>query len=411
MFVNNLRVRYVLGMLVFFVFPIALMFSCLNISKEKEITFIYDKYLEETPEVRVLLLKNAKQAKIEINSPYTIRDLDNNRILTQGTYLPSSTVSVNSGRFQIKPVASRSTSKISAPLIAVDGKIEITSQEGGFIKLNNSKYQGKLLMIPKKTKRFTVLEEINVEDYLPGVVASEMPAKWQDDAILAQVIAARTYAIYQKKINNNAQYHIDKLDLAYNGSYKNLSKLNGIVSKSKGVVMVYDWEIFPGYFHSACGGHTEDVNRIFDLKSIPPLSGADCGNCGKSKYYRWTKVIKKSEIEKRLRNFKIRVNGLKGITAEGIGPGGHCSTVKIEYSKGVKRINANEFRLMVGPNYLRSTAFNIKDNGNSLIFEGKGWGHGVGLCQYGTQNMAKSGFKWHEILKRYYPGTGFVKIY
>ncbi len=220
MFVNNLSVRYILGMLVFFVFPIVLMFSCLNTSKEREITFIYDKYLEETPEVRVLLLENAKQAKIEINSPYTIRNLDNNEILTQGTYLPSSTVSVNSGRFQIKPVSSRSTSKISATLIEVDGKIEITSQEGGFIKLNNSKYQGKLLIIPKKTKRFTVLEEINVEDYLSGVVASEMPSKWQDDAILAQVIAARTYAIYQKKINNNAQYHIGKLDLAYNGSYK-----------------------------------------------------------------------------------------------------------------------------------------------------------------------------------------------
>jgi stage II sporulation protein D len=411
LFVNNINIRYVIVALVFFVFPIALLFSCLNISKKKEITFIYDKYLEKPPDVRVLLLENAEKAKIEINSSYVIRRLDNNKILTQGTYLPDSAISVNSGRFQIKPVSSHSTPKISAPFIEVDGKIEITTQNGGFIRLNNSKYQGKLLMIPQKAGRFSVLEEINVEDYLPGVIGSEMPAKWPDDAIIAQVIAARTYAVYQKKNNLNAQYHINKLDLAYNGSYKSLPRLTEIVNKSRGIIMVYDWGIFPGYFHSTCGGHTEDVSLVFDLKSIRPLSGARCGYCSKSKYYRWKEVIKKGEIEERLRNSSINVKEVNGITAEGIGPGGHCSTIKVKYSKGEKRINANEFRLMIGPNYLLSTAFKIKDSGNSLIFEGKGWGHGVGLCQYGTQDMAESGFKWFEILKHYYPGTEFVKIY
>ncbi len=410
MFVNNLNIRYAIIALVFFVFPVALFFSCLSISKEKANTLVYDKYLEKPPDVRVLLLENAEEAKIEINSAYTIWELGNNKILAQGNYLPESTVYVNSGRFQIKPVSSLSTRK-QYPLIEVGGKIEITSQNNGFIKLNNSKYQGKLQMIPKKAKRFTVVEEINVEDYLPGVVESEMPAKWQDSAILAQVIAARTYAVYQKKINTNAQYHIYKRDLAYSGSYTSHPKPKELVEKSRGVIMVYDWEIFPGYFHSTCGGHTEDVNLVLGLKSILPLSGVSCGYCKKSKYYRWKKVIKKSEIEERLRNFGIKVKGLSGITAEKIGPGGHCSTIKIKYSKGTKRLNANEFRLMVGPNYLRSTAFKVKDEGSSLIFEGKGWGHGIGLCQYGTQDMARSGYKWFEILRRYYPGSKFVKIY
>ena len=408
---NKLNIRYAIVALVFLVFPVALLFSCLSIGKEKANTFVYDKYLENPPEVRVLLLKNAKKAKIEIKSPYTIRDLDNNKILAQGTSLPESTVYVNSGRFKIKPVYSNSIRKIPAPLIEVVGKIEITSQNNGFIKLNKSKYKGKLLMIPQKAERFSVIEEINVEDYLPGVVESEMPAKWRDDAILAQVIAARTYAVYQKKINTDAQYHIDKLDLAYSGSYKSHSKPKELVEKSRGVIMVYDWGIFPGYFHSTCGGHTEDINMVLGLKSIPPLSGVRCRYCKKSKFYRWKKVIKKSKIEERLRNFGIKVKGLSGITAEKIGPGGHCSTIKVKYSKGIKRLNANEFRLMVGPNYLRSTAFKIKDNGSSLTFEGKGWGHGVGLCQYGTQGMARSGYKWFEILRHYYPGTEFVKIY
>lgn len=402
MFTNN--IRYIIVVLVFFAFPVALLFSCLNISKEKEITFIYDKYLKQPPDVRVLLLENAEKAKIEINSSYVIRRLDNNKVLTQGTNLPDSTVSVNSGRFQIKPISAHSS-------IEADGKIEITLQDGGFIRLDNLRYQGRLMMIPQKARRFSVLEEINVEDYLPGVIESEMPAKWREDAIIAQVVAARTYAVYQKKNNPDAQYHINKLDLAYNGSYKNLPRITEIVNKSRGIIMVYDWGIFPGYFHSTCGGHTEDVNLVFGLKSLRPLTGTRCGYCNKSKHYRWKEVIKKGEIEERLRNSGINVREVNDITAEGIGPGGHCSTIKIKHSKGVKRIDANEFRLMIGPNYLRSTAFKIKDSGNSFIFEGKGWGHGVGLCQYGTQGMAESGFKWFEILKHYYPGTEFVKIY
>ena len=175
--------------------------------------------------------------------------------------------------------------------------------------------------------------------------------------------------------------------------------------------MVYDWKLFPGYFHSTCGGHTEDINLVFNLKSIPPLSGVDCGYCNKSKYYHWKKELRKNEIENKLNVTNSKVKKIRNITTEEIGPGGHCSTIKIEHAGGTKRVNANDFRLMVGPNNLRSTSFKIKNNGSSFIFEGSGWGHGVGLCQYGTQDMAKSGFKWFEILRHYYPEIDLVKIY
>ena len=281
----------------------------------------------------------------------------------------------------------------------------------GFVKLNKSKYCGKLILVPKDDDRFSILEEIGIEEYLPGVIEGEMPIKWNDDALQAQVIAARTYAIYKRKINSDALYHINKLDLAYKGSYMNQTKTRGIVDKSRGTVMVYDWQLFPGYFHSTCGGHTEDINLVFNLKSIPPLSGVDCGHCNNSKYYHWKKKLGKNEIENKLNVTKSKVKKIRNITTEEIGPGGHCSTIKIEHAGGTKRVNANDFRLMVGPNNLRSTSFKIKNNGSSFIFEGSGWGHGVGLCQYGTQDMAKSGFKWFDILRHYYPEIDLVKIY
>ncbi len=74
-------------------------------------------------------------------------------------------------------------------------------------------------------------------------------------------------------------------------------------------------------------------------------------------------------------------------------------------------MNANVFRLLVGPNYLYSTAFDSKNNGKSITFLGRGWGHGVGLCQYGAQAMAEKGFQWTAILKHYYPKIELVRVY
>jgi stage II sporulation protein D len=255
------------------------------------------------------------------------------------------------------------------------------------------------------------LEEIGIEEYLPGVIEGEMPIMWNDEALQAQVIAVRTYAIYKRKINGNALYHINKLDLAYKGSYMNQTKTKEIVDKSRGTVMVYDWKLFPGYFHSTCGGHTEDINLVFNLNSIPPLSGVDCGYCNNSKYYHWKKKLGKDMIQNKLNAAKSKVKKIRNITTEQIGPGGHCSTIKIDHAGGIKRVNANDFRLIIGPNNLRSTSFSIKNSGSSFIFEGTGWGHGVGLCQYGTQSMAKSGFRWYDILRHYYPEIDLVKIY
>jgi len=410
LFIITSKIKYVLFGLVFTFLLIALLVSCLNTSTDAEKVYKYDKYLKTPPDIRVLLQKDVEETEIEISHPYSISDLDSNKILASSASLPKSVIFLKSGEFRIKPQSSQSTSEASTTFVKTNSNVGIVS-DNGFIKIDKSKYRGKLILVPEITDRFTVLEEIGIEEYLPGVIEGEMPTLWQDDAIQAQVIAARTYAIYKKKIKDNALYHIDKLDLAYNGSYSHQPKTKEIVDKSRGTVMVYNWELFPGYFHSTCGGHTEDINLVFNLRSIPPLSGVDCGYCNKSKYYNWRTDLKKNEIERKLVNSKFSVKKINNIVTEKTGPGGHSSIIKIEHSGGTKRVNANEFRLIVGPNHLRSTAFKVKNNGNSLIFNGNGWGHGVGLCQYGTQGMANSGFKWYDILKHYYPEIDLVKIY
>jgi stage II sporulation protein D len=410
LFIVTSKIKYAFfGLGSIFILTVLLV-SCLKTGTNTETVYKYDKYLKAPPDIRVLLQKDIKETEIEISHPYSISDLDSNKILASRTNLPKSVLFIKSGEFRIKPQTSYSTSGASTTFVKTNSNVGIVSDKG-FIKIDKSKYRGKLILVPQNNDRFSVLEEIGIEEYLPGVIEGEMPTLWQDDAIQAQVIAARTYAIYQRKTKDNALYHIGKLDLAYNGSYNYQPKTKRIVDKSRGTVMVYNWELFPGYFHSTCGGHTEDINTVFNLRSIPPLSGVDCKYCNKSKYYNWRVNLKKDEIERKLVNAKFNVNKISKIVTEKTGQGGRSSIIRIEHSGGIKRVNANEFRLIIGPNNLRSTAFKVKDNGNSLIFEGSGWGHGVGLCQYGTQGMATSGFKWYDILKHYYPEIDLVKIY
>ena len=404
------KTRYAFGFLIFVCFLVAVLVSCLNTNNNADAVYRYDNYLKTPPSIRVLLHNNIKEIQIEINQPYSISDFKSDEILADRENLKKSILYLKSGDFRTKPLASEPTHNAPSNFIKANGNVSIFTSKG-FVKLKKSKYCGKLILIPKEDDRFSILEEIGLEEYLPGVVEGEMPMMWNDDALQAQVIAVRTYVIYKRKIKANSLYHINKLDLAYKGSYMNKAKTKEIVDKTRGTVMVYDWKLFPGYFHSTCGGHTEDINLVFNLKSIPPLSGVDCGYCNNSKYYHWKKRLGRNEIQNKLNTAKSKVKRIRNISTEQIGPGGHCSTIKIEHTGGTKRVNANDFRLIVGPNNLRSTSFSIKSSGSSFVFEGKGWGHGVGLCQYGTQNMAKSGSRWYDILRYYYPEIDLVKIY
>ncbi|MGR3293444.1 MAG: SpoIID/LytB domain-containing protein [Candidatus Scalindua sp.] len=406
----NSKIRYAFGCLIFVCFVVALLVSCLNTNNNAEAVYKYDNYLKTPPNIRVLLHNNIKEIQIEINQPYSISDFKSGAILADRENLKKSVIYLKSGDFKTRPLTSDSAHNAPTTFIKANGNVSIYTNNG-FVKLNKLKYCGKLILVPKDNDRFSILEEIGIEEYLPGVIEGEMPIMWNDDALQAQVIAVRTYAIYKIKIKRNALYHINKLDLAYKGSYMNQTKAKEIVDKTRGTVMVYDWQLFPGYFHSTCGGHTEDINLVFNLKSIPPLSGVECGYCNNSKYYHWKKKLGRNEIQNKLNATKSKVKKIRNITTEQIGPGGHCSTIKIDHAGGTKRVNANDFRLIIGPNNLRSTSFSIKSSGSSFIFEGNGWGHGVGLCQYGTQNMAKSGFRWYDILRHYYPEIDLVKIY
>ncbi|HHT9158630.1 MAG: hypothetical protein A2099_00230 [Planctomycetes bacterium GWF2_39_10] len=358
----------------------------------------YGPLLDKTPIVRVLLINDAKDAQLAIRGSYQITGSLTN-IIEQGQGLQNATISVTNSSIKI---GNKNYD---------NSELRITSLRDGEIELNKVRYRGEIRILLQFNNKFSVINEIDLESFVAGVLGSEMMPSWNEEALRAQAVTARTYALYKKKKRRDEVYHLDMLELAYRGMAGETTRLNKIVQETKGVVMVYNWNIFPAYFHSTCGGHTEDSNHVFGKDSIPPLSGVVCNYCNNSKYSRWSTDINKSDIEKRLRESNIYVSNINTIKTLDPGVGNHGSRVEIISANGSKEMNANDFRLLVGPNYLYSTAFNSRNNGKSITFSGRGWGHGVGLCQYGAQAMAEKGFKWTAILEYYYPKINLVRVY
>lgn len=358
----------------------------------------YGPLMDKMPVVRVLLVNDKREAAVAIHGSYQITGSLTN-IIEQGQGLQKCAISISDGGINVGDKHYNHS------------EIRIATQQDGGIELNNVRYRGEIRILQQFNNKFSVIGETDVEDFVSGVVGSEMPSSWEEDALRAQAVAVRTYVMYKKKVRRDEVYHLDLQELAYRGVAGETARVSSMVQDTKGVVMVHNWNIFPAYFHSTCGGHTEDVHHVFGKDSIPPLSGVECNYCNNSKHSQWSKDISKSAIEKKLQDANVSISSIRAVRAVNPGAGNHGSRVEITTANGTKEMNANDFRLMIGPNNLLSTSFQAKSTGKNITFSGRGWGHGVGLCQYGAQAMAQKGFPWAAILKHYYPEIELVRVY
>ena len=287
----------------------------------------------------------------------------------------------------------------------------IRSSDRRGIWINSKRYSGQINIVFRNNKIF-VINVLGVEKYLNSVVGSEMPHKWHIEALKAQAIASRTYAL---KKTNNGLYDIDstQTNQVYNGLESSTFKTRRAVRETRSLVITYKNKLINALFHSSSGGMTENSEAVWSDPYPYLVTVKDFDQ--KNPKIRWNKEVSKSELKE---IFPI-IGGIQQIEVLNITETGRIKNLKIIGTFGDKVITGKEFRSKLG---LKSTLFrptisedfyDKKDLNNQsniqfhpfLIISGMGAGHGVGMSQWGARYMADKGYKANQILKHFYKGV------
>ncbi len=268
----------------------------------------------------------------------------------------------------------------------------------GELLLRGINYKGKI-EVWKGQKGLYVINELPLEEYVKSVVYSETTDDWPLEALKVQAIVARTYAVRQIMKNRDKLYHLSSSTLhqLYRGNQKD-RLIEQAVNETKGLIVTYKGKPIEALYHSTCGGRTEYAEEVFSKKE--PYLRSVKNDCSISPYWRWRKRIGKREIERAL-----KIENLKDLKIVSHTKSGRVKELKIITESRTLEITAKDLRRILGWKHLPSTWFKISKEGNSFVFDGRGYGHGVGLCQWGALEMALKGYDFKYILGYYYPGT------
>ncbi len=366
---------------------------------------------EAVPDVRVAALKDAAGLKITTG---TAEARVFNAAGAEIERLPANTVL----QINFSPNALVAN---GSPLNELNLRFESTST----LKLNDQELASRLIVY-RQARGLLAVAQINLEEYLAGVLAGEVPFdKWHIEALKAQAIASRSFAYYQVKKNAAELYDVEStvMSQVFRAGYRNNATLLNVVNSTRGLVLTNNGAPFSAYFHSTCGDHTDPSSLIFpDRPAARPFSPVSCGYCQQSPSYRWTFSLDKRALEQKFASSFTGAQHLASITfldtngaQIGNEPGGfrRVALVQIKRTDGTTfQVVANQFRLTVGAKDLKSMLFaQAADRGSTIEISGAGFGHGVGLCQWGSEGMAAAGFNHLQILGKYYSGAALTRIY
>ncbi len=290
--------------------------------------------------------------------------------------------------------------------------------ENGLVWIGDTWYRGRVQITPSGNG-VTAINHVDLEEYLYSVVASEMPTSWHAEALKAQSVAARSYALYKKNLSKNPLYDLGDTTKfqVYKGAAAETDSTRSAVTGTAGEVLTYNGTLIEAVFHSSSGGHTENVEDVWS-KPIPYLRGVPDFDQDSPKYS-WTESFSAAQLRNKL---SAKVSGLDsigsiiGLVPQQASPHGRVKTFRLIGQNGDRLIKGNDVRNALG---LKSTRFEVLANGTSqlkqttpsnFILRGYGYGHGIGMSQYGAKGMAQTGNSYQAILSHYYQGTQLSQI-
>ncbi len=286
---------------------------------------------------------------------------------------------------------------------------------GGNLQFGGTNYRGEFLLLNREG-RVLVINELPLDEYLYGVIKKEIAPGWPLAPVKAQTVAARSFALYYLQRNREEPYDLGAtwLSQVYGGKDAETEQVLEAVRRTRGEVLVYRGRVVPGYFHANSGGYIETAEDIWEgtrTEYIEP--GPDTWSL-QAQHAFWQEEISRPEINKALSAEGLpgidRLDSLK-ITRRL--PSGRASKFSYRCRDGrIHTVRADKFRLALGPEYLRSTWIDeIEPISGGIRFSGKGWGHGIGMSQWGAYRMGEMGRDYREILEFYYSNAKIMGNY
>lgn len=307
----------------------------------------------------------------------------------------------------------------------VKNEIEVSNnivekQDENVVQYDYKEYN-KIKLLHKQDKK---IEEIPLDEYLLGVVSAEMPANFEQEALNAQALVARTYTIYSIKRNKNKHEGADICDSsaccqAWISKEDRLARWNEdvreeywnkivkAVNTTKGKVITYNGDVIDAFFHSNSGGITEIPVNVWGGTNFPYLQSVQTsGEEGYSQYSSEVTLTQEELINKirtKHSDFNIDISQQDSVKILEYTEAGRVKNIQI----GNLKLSGVEVRSLLG---LKSTNFKIEINDGKVTFIVTGYGHGVGMSQTGADSMAKQGSNYEEIIKHFYTGVEITEF-
>lgn len=277
-------------------------------------------------------------------------------------------------------------------------ELTLLDKVNGSLHVGYSNYSGDI-EVWKGQKGLYIINDLPLEEYVEGVVKAETGQDWAMEALKAQAVVVRTYVLQQKRQNQERKYHVTStvLHQLYRGKNTD-TEVSAACKATEGEILTHQGEPIVAFYHSTSGGTTELPEEVFG-RSYPYLTSVS-SSCKLSPYSAWIRRISFEELQE-----ATGVTNLKDVQVASLTATGRVKELTLVSNPKRHTFKATELRKLLGWKKLPSTSFTLQVDGHMVRFEGKGYGHGVGLCQWSALEMARNGKTYRDILSFFYPGA------
>jgi stage II sporulation protein D len=295
-------------------------------------------------------------------------------------------------------------SRIRFGTTRIEGPVDVGS-DGLFTVAGRRLPPGRVRILNRQGKLIAI-SALSLEEYVAAVLSREASPAFRPEALAALAIAIRTYAVNAAAKPRDPAYDLlnGVDDQVFDGIEKVLPQFRAAAAETRGVLIWYGDALASANYHSTCGGRTEDAADAWG-RPFPYLRSVACDDCRESPAWKWEYRLPSDEGKRVARALGLRVRDNLKIEIVATTPTGRAARIRLS-SGGVSRETAAAvFRQALGSTKVKSLKMAIARAGDGWKIAGEGYGHGVGLCQWGANGMAGRGCDFREILSRYYPGT------